>query len=165
MILSSSIASQFEAIINNACAAMMPVCAFPDRVDPETICIQTVDWPLSERKTSILPASLNLGDGDHSGGWQVQCKLLSKLMDRIADVRIVEVVPPSQGEDSVGAQWTVQDCYGYFSSMLEQAVPIGCRRPQGFGFSSSTVGGSPYESGGGSALAGTKFTVSIGKMA
>lgn len=74
LLLSSNIEPQLENIINNACAAMMPKCAFPDRVEAGTMCIQTIDWPLDGPKTSSFTATLNSGYGNKTSGYKVQCE-------------------------------------------------------------------------------------------
>lgn len=54
-VLSSLFTLQGAATINSACAAMMPPCAYKDRVPADTICIQTIDFPLSSTKSYVAP--------------------------------------------------------------------------------------------------------------
>ncbi|KAL6705072.1 hypothetical protein ACN47E_007331 [Coniothyrium glycines] len=142
-ILGLDVGPQLEDILNNACAAMMPKCAYPDRAGSDTFCIQTVDWPLTEPKSSSQAASVMVGDQLQE--YKVQ----------------FDVTPPAHPADSAGAQWTVQECYGYFAWLLEQWEPQGCRRSEGYGIGSIKVGGTPSSIGGEGALAETVFKVSI----
>lgn len=52
-VLSPSFLAIASATINNACAALMPPCAYPARQPADTICVQTIDFPLSSQKSSI----------------------------------------------------------------------------------------------------------------
>ncbi|KAI4910857.1 hypothetical protein J4E90_007113 [Alternaria incomplexa] len=129
---------KLETILNNACAAMMPGCAYPDRIPTGTLCTATVDYPLSGEKNSIQDANVVGSDGN-----------------RITDYAVrFDVTPASQPEDSAGVFWKVEDCYGYFARMLQKSGKEGCHNDVGSGSGNVTVGGD-------SSLAGTIFKVSI----
>lgn len=65
---------QLETVVNDACAAMLPPCAYQDRLGPNTVCIQTVDWPLDGSKSSIQSANVETKQGNKISGWDVKCK-------------------------------------------------------------------------------------------
>ncbi|KAI4625911.1 hypothetical protein J4E80_003045 [Alternaria sp. BMP 0032] len=129
---------KLETILNNACAAMMPGCAYPDRIPTGTLCTATVDYPLNGDKNSTQDANVVGSDGN-----------------RITDYAVrFDVTPASQPEDSAGVFWKVEDCYGYFARMLQKEGKEGCHNSVGSGSGNVTVGGD-------SSLAGTIFKVSI----
>ncbi|KAF3041364.1 hypothetical protein E8E12_008402 [Didymella heteroderae] len=129
---------QMEDVLTNACAAMMPPCAYPDRLPKDTVCAQVVDWRLDGPQTSTQSANVETAEGNKISGWDVK----------------LSVTPAAQPETSAGVFWTAQDCYGYFAYMLEKWEPEGCHTQQGFGIGNITVGGD-------SSLAGTVFKVEI----
>ncbi|KAJ4336423.1 hypothetical protein N0V87_005439 [Didymella glomerata] len=129
---------QMEDVLTNACAAMMPSCAYPDRLPKDAVCAQVVDWRLDGPKSSTQSANVETSEGNKISGWDVK----------------LSVTPAAQPETSAGVFWTAQDCYGYFSYMLEKWEPEGCHTQQGFGIGNITVGGD-------SSLAGTVFKVEI----
>ncbi|KAF3031756.1 hypothetical protein E8E11_000782 [Didymella keratinophila] len=129
---------QMEDVLTNACAAMMPSCAYPDRLPNDTVCAQVVDWRLDGPKTSIQSANVETAEGNKISGWDVK----------------LSVNPAAQPETSAGVFWTAQDCYGYFAYMLQKWEPQGCHTQAGFGIGNITVGGE-------SSLAGTVFKVEI----
>ncbi|KAH7383817.1 hypothetical protein BKA66DRAFT_462846 [Pyrenochaeta sp. MPI-SDFR-AT-0127] len=129
---------QLETVVNDACAAMLPRCAYQDRLPADTICIQPIDWPLNGPKSSTQSANVETKDGNKISGWKVK----------------FAVTPGAQPEDSAGVFWTVQDCYGYFAYLLEEWEPKGCHRQEGFGVGSITVGDAV-------SLKGTVFEVTI----
>ncbi|CAO2650091.1 Nn.00g013830.m01.CDS01 [Neocucurbitaria sp. VM-36] len=124
---------QLETVVNDACAAMMPPCAYQDRVSSDTFCIQTIDWPLAGVKSSVQSANVETRDGNKLSGF---------------DVRFI-VSPAAQPAESAGVFWTVADCYGYFAYLL-----AGCHGEAGFGTGRLRVGGE-------SSLNGTVFDISI----
>ncbi|KAH6870388.1 hypothetical protein J4E91_009867 [Alternaria rosae] len=129
---------KLETILNDACAAMMPGCAYPDRIATGTLCTATVDYPLNGHKNSTQDANAVGSDGN-----------------RITDYAVrFDVTPASQPEDSAGVFWKVEDCYGYFARMLQKEGKEGCHNSVGSGSGNVTVGGD-------SSLAGTVFKVSV----
>lgn len=66
---------QLETVVNDACAAMFPPCAYSDRVAPDTFCIQSIDWKLGGPKTSIQSANVETKQGVKISGWNVKCEL------------------------------------------------------------------------------------------
>ncbi|KAI4657550.1 uncharacterized protein J4E78_005937 [Alternaria triticimaculans] len=137
-LLSFTADPKLETILNNACAAMMPGCAYPDRIPTGTLCTATVDYPLNGDKNSTQDANVVGSDGN-----------------RITDYAVrFDVTPASQPEDSAGVFWKVEDCYGYFARMLQKEGKEGCHNDVGSGSGNVTVGGD-------SSLAGTIFKVSI----
>ncbi|EOA88006.1 uncharacterized protein SETTUDRAFT_168789 [Exserohilum turcica Et28A] len=129
---------QIETVINNACAAMMPPCAYSARQAEPIICTQTIDFKLDGPKNSTQHANVLDHDGNSIIGWDVK----------------FDVTPAAQPKDSPGVFWQVNDCYGYFANLLQKQGPDGCYSAVGSGVGSITVGGD-------STLAGTVFKVSI----
>ncbi|OAL45519.1 hypothetical protein IQ07DRAFT_591327 [Pyrenochaeta sp. DS3sAY3a] len=129
---------QLETVVNDACAAMFPPCAYSDRVAPDTFCIQSIDWKLGGPKTSIQAANVETKQGVKISGWNVK----------------FAVTPAVQPAGSAGVFWTIQDCYGYFAVLLEKWEPEGCHRAEGFGTGGLRVGGE-------SSLNGSIFRISI----
>lgn len=66
---------QIESVLTNACAAMMPPCAYPDRVASDVACTQVIDWQLDGPKTSTQSANVETLEGNKISGWNVKCKL------------------------------------------------------------------------------------------
>ncbi|KAH7082617.1 hypothetical protein BKA63DRAFT_529659 [Paraphoma chrysanthemicola] len=116
---------QMDTVINDACAAMMPGCAYQERLDPDIMCIQTVTWPLKGPVRSVQSANVETSEGNKISGWDVE----------------FSVTPAPQPADSAGVFWTKKDCYGYFAHMLEKWEPEGCHTNKGFGVGKITVGG------------------------
>jgi hypothetical protein len=59
--------------LDNACAAMMPACAYPDRAGVE-FCKATVDYALDGPKSSTQDVNVvDENDNKHSG-WNAKCK-------------------------------------------------------------------------------------------
>ncbi|KAH7412320.1 hypothetical protein DE146DRAFT_275767 [Phaeosphaeria sp. MPI-PUGE-AT-0046c] len=124
-LISLDLEPQLEKVLNEACAAMMPPCAYPELLREDTVCIKTVVWPLEEAVESTQTF-----EGETSAGGQVR----------------FSVTPNAQPEDAPPVQWTKQECYGYFSQMLQKSQPEGCRREQGFGTGKLVAGGdSPFK--------------------
>lgn len=66
---------QMDTVLNDACAAMMPVCAYPDRAPKDTVCPQVMDWKLDGPKTSTQNANVeDAATGNKLSGWAVKCK-------------------------------------------------------------------------------------------
>lgn len=63
-----------ETVINNACAAMMPVCAYHDRLPEGTLCAATIDFKLDGPKNSTQHANVIDQDGNSIADWDVKCK-------------------------------------------------------------------------------------------
>ncbi|KAH6621883.1 hypothetical protein C7974DRAFT_456645 [Boeremia exigua] len=129
---------QMESVLTDACAAMMPRCAYPDRLADDIVCAQVIDWKLDGPKNSTQSANIETTEGNKISGWNVK----------------FSVVPAAQPEGSAGVFWTAQDCYESFAYMLQNPAPEGCHTEQGFGVGSITVGGD-------SSLAGTVFKTEI----
>lgn len=146
---------QLDYVVNNACAAMMPPCAYQDRV-PDSFCIQTIDWPLDGVKSSTQDANVEKINGDKISGWDVKCKYQRPMTAfHKAENVIVTVTPATSALSASTLFWRVADCYGYFAYMLVKAEPQGCHNSKGFGIGSIVAGAGP--------LAGTKFEVTIVK--
>jgi hypothetical protein len=73
-IIGLDIDSRLETVLNDACAAMMAPCAYQELLPPQTICIQTTDWPLQGPVNSTQPADVLSSEGEKLTGWDVQCK-------------------------------------------------------------------------------------------
>ena len=155
-LLSFTADPKLETILNNACAAMMPGCAYPDRIPTGTLCTATVDYPLSGEKNSTQDANVVGSDGNRITDYAVRCKkvLSNSQHSDVLTKFVVDVTPASQPEDSAGVFWKVEDCYGYFARMLQKEGKEGCHNSVGSGSGNVTVGGD-------SSLAGTIFKVSI----
>jgi hypothetical protein len=65
---------QLETVLTDACATMMPACAYPDRLANGTMCVQVMDWPLDEPKCSTQSANVETLEGNKISGWDVKCK-------------------------------------------------------------------------------------------
>jgi hypothetical protein len=74
-VLGLYVGPQVEEVVENACVAMMPACAYADRLGDETMCAQVLDWELDGPKTSTQPANVEMIGGDKAPGWDVKCKL------------------------------------------------------------------------------------------
>jgi hypothetical protein len=148
---------QLDTVLNDACAAMMPGCAYPDRIPTGTLCTATVDYPLDGPKNSTQNANVLNSDGTSITEFDVRCKGIPYSTSQHSHVLIettVDVTPASQPEDSAGVFWKVEDCYGYFARMLQKSGKEGCHNNVGSGVGNVTVGGD-------ASLAGTIFKISI----
>jgi hypothetical protein len=65
---------QLGSVLDDACAAMMPPCAYQDRVAEGTVCTATLDYPLNGPKNSIQHANVIDKDGNSISGWDIKCK-------------------------------------------------------------------------------------------
>lgn len=65
---------QMETVLNDACAAMMPPCAYQDRLPKDTVCVQTIDFALEGPVKSVQAANVQDSTGNKISGWLVQCK-------------------------------------------------------------------------------------------
>jgi hypothetical protein len=65
---------QLDTVLNDACAAMMDPCAFPERLSAHTVCAQIITWPLKGPVDSAQGANVEDLDGNKLSGWDVQCK-------------------------------------------------------------------------------------------
>jgi hypothetical protein len=74
-VLGLYVGPQVEEVVENACVAMMPGCAYPDRLGDDTMCAQVLDWELDGPKTNTQPANVEMIGGDKAPGWDVKCKL------------------------------------------------------------------------------------------
>ena len=72
--ISFSQESQLETVVNNACAAIMPACAYPDRLPQDTFCTATIYYALNGPKNSTQQASVVDSSGKTIGNWDVTCK-------------------------------------------------------------------------------------------
>ncbi|KAG9185379.1 hypothetical protein G6011_07923 [Alternaria panax] len=129
---------QLETVLDNACAAMMPPCAYQDRVAPGTVCTATVDYPLDGPKSNIQHANVVDRDDNSISGWDIK----------------FDVTPATQPDTSAGVFWKVEDCYGYLARMLQNPGSEGCQNGVGSGIGSVKVGGD-------SSLADAEFKVTI----
>lgn len=67
---------QIQSVLTDACAAMMPPCAHPDRLANDTACSQVMDWRLDGPKSSTQSANVETLEGNKISGWDVKCKSL-----------------------------------------------------------------------------------------
>jgi hypothetical protein len=74
---------QLETVLDNACAAMMPPCAYQDRVAKGTVCTATLDYPLDASKSSTQHANIVDSDGNSISGWDIKCKPLFFVSHRL----------------------------------------------------------------------------------
>jgi hypothetical protein len=65
---------QLETVLNDACAEMMDPCAYRERLPPNTVCVQTVTWPLKGPVKSQQAADVQDLNGNKLSPWNVQCK-------------------------------------------------------------------------------------------
>ena len=65
---------QIQSVLTDACAAMMPPCAHPDRLSNDTVCAQVMDWPLDGPKSSTQSANIETLEGNKISGWDVKRK-------------------------------------------------------------------------------------------
>lgn len=63
---------QMETVLTNACSAMMPPCAYPDRLADDIVCAQVMDWSLDGPKTSTQSANVETAEGNKISGWDVK---------------------------------------------------------------------------------------------
>lgn len=63
-----------ESVLADACAAMMPPCAYPDRLADDNVCAQTMDWQLDGPKDSTQSANIETVEGNKISGWATKCK-------------------------------------------------------------------------------------------
>ncbi|KAH7551800.1 hypothetical protein BM1_09434 [Bipolaris maydis] len=129
-----------ETVIHNACVAMMPECAFRDRLPNGNFCTATVDYQIDGPKTYIPP---NVDASSYTD-------------EQSQSSQVILRPPLGEGDGSTDPLvfWKVQDCYGYFHQLLEEMSPEGCRDSEGSLLGELVVGEE-------SSLAGTKFVVSM----
>lgn len=63
---------QMESVLTDACVAMMPPCAHPERVAKDVVCAQVIDWRLDGPKSSKQSANIETAEGNKISGWDVQ---------------------------------------------------------------------------------------------
>ncbi|KAL5121549.1 hypothetical protein ACEQ8H_000621 [Pleosporales sp. CAS-2024a] len=128
-----------DNMVNDACSAMMPPCAYPERLPEGTMCVQTFDWPLSHPVETKQTDAIKSTQGSHESGFKVQ----------------FSVTPAQQPEGFAAATWSRDDCHGYFAQVLGKAdAQGGCLTDKGLGVGNVTAGGT-------TSLKGTVFQVSI----
>ncbi|KAH7130279.1 hypothetical protein B0J11DRAFT_248329 [Dendryphion nanum] len=125
--ISFNVGPQKESVLNDACAAMLPRCAYPQRLSNDTICIQTTDWALDGPKTSTQSANVIDGESTNKlSGWSVK----------------FSITPALQQNDATSVFLTRDDCYGYFDQLVSKLEPLGCFvSSKGTGVGSIKVGG------------------------
>lgn len=67
-----------QTVLDNACAAMLPSCAYPERRGNDTACVQTFEYGLNAPASSIQSANV-LENGDKSLKWSVKCESVSSI--------------------------------------------------------------------------------------
>jgi hypothetical protein len=67
-----------ESVLTDACAAMMPPCAYPDRLADGTVCAQVMDWRLDGPRNSTQSANVETAEGNKISGWDVKRKCTSR---------------------------------------------------------------------------------------
>lgn len=65
---------ELKKVVNDACAAMMPPCAYQKRLGPDIMCIQTIDWPLKGPQRTLQNAIVETQEVQKL---DVQCKISS----------------------------------------------------------------------------------------
>lgn len=73
-LISLDLEPQLETVLNNACAAMMAPCAYPELLPENTVCIKTVVWPLEKAVESTQTVTVQTLEGDKSTEGKVKCK-------------------------------------------------------------------------------------------
>jgi hypothetical protein len=68
---------QLDTVLNDACAAMMPPCAYQEHLPKDTACTKSIEWPLKGAKKSTQSANVQSVQGNKISGWDVQCKHIS----------------------------------------------------------------------------------------
>ena len=59
--------------LDNACATMMPACAYADRAHVD-FCKATVDYALDSPKSSVQDVNVVDENGNKQSGWNANCK-------------------------------------------------------------------------------------------
>lgn len=73
-VISFFVGPQKESVINDACADMMPPCAYQER-HPSLVCTPVMNWRLDSAKKSTQNANVeDAATGNKLSGWAVQCK-------------------------------------------------------------------------------------------
>lgn len=75
-IISFYVGPQMESVLTNACAAMMPPCAHPNRLADDFVCSQSINWRLDGPKDSTQFANVETTEGNKISGWDVKCESL-----------------------------------------------------------------------------------------
>ncbi|KAF2008076.1 hypothetical protein P154DRAFT_408443, partial [Amniculicola lignicola CBS 123094] len=128
--ISFFVGPQLDTVLDSACAAMMPTCAYPPE---DMICTQQLEWPLDGPKSTVQSANV-VKEGNKQSKYQVKFS--------------VTPATPTPAPENLNmtltsqVQWTTEDCYGYFALILANAEPDGCFNSQGSGIGSAKVGGS-----------------------
>lgn len=65
---------QLDSVVNDACAGLMPPCAYQQRLNPDTFCAQTIDFSLPGPKSVVQIANVLSSDGNKISGYAAQCK-------------------------------------------------------------------------------------------
>lgn len=73
---------QMGDVLTNACAAMMPACAYPDRLPKDAVCAQVVDWRLDGSKSSTQSANVETAEGNKISGWDLKRKHCTNIVPR-----------------------------------------------------------------------------------
>jgi hypothetical protein len=68
---------QLDTVLNDACAEMMPPCAYQELLPESTACTKSIEWPLESSKKSTQSANVESAEGNKMSGWNVQCKFVS----------------------------------------------------------------------------------------
>lgn len=76
---------QMESVLTDACAAMMPPCAYPNRLADDIVCAQVIDWHLDGPKTSTQSANVETAEGNKISGWDVKRKSFININGIYAD--------------------------------------------------------------------------------
>jgi hypothetical protein len=64
-----------DQVLQDACVAMMPPCAYPENVGEDTVCTQTMTWGLKDAVSSVQDATVeNAANGNKLSGWDVECE-------------------------------------------------------------------------------------------
>ncbi|ORX94147.1 hypothetical protein BCR34DRAFT_446184, partial [Clohesyomyces aquaticus] len=124
-------------VLDKACAAMMPPCAYPENLSNDTVCAQVLEWELKGPVTSTQHANV-LQNHEKSSKWNIKF-----------------TVTPHPADLSTVVNWSRADCLGYFSQFaVNETEKGGCHDTTGSHFGNITVGGS-------ASLKGTVFDVSV----
>jgi hypothetical protein len=78
-IIDFNVKPKINPVLTDACASMMPPCAYQDRLADDVVCAQVLDWRLDGPKNSTQSASVKTAEGNSISGWDVKCKCSLKI--------------------------------------------------------------------------------------
>lgn len=72
--ISLDLEPQLETVLNNACAELMPPCAYQERLPKDTMCIKSVVWPLEKAAESLQTVTVQTLEGEKNTEGKVKCE-------------------------------------------------------------------------------------------